>query len=464
MTDTSPILAMPYIQPSQAQKHVTHNEALSLLDVIVQLAVETASLATPPATAVEGDRYIVAANGQAAWAGQDHQIATFVSGAWMFTAPKAGWVAQVVDNGTEVVFDGTVWASRSLSNLPGLGIGASYDGYNRLVVSSDAVLLNNAGAGHQLKINKASAGDTASLLFQTGYGGRAEMGTAGTDDFSLKVSADGSSWTEALRVDAATGRVTVGVSGWREMLTAPRSYFVDQVLGDDVADGLSAGTGAFATLARAVAAVQGIDTGGHDITIQLADGTYTSSVAMAFEAALVGGGCLILQGNSGDPDQVTVEALGEVLIVRAGGVCVRGIRVQNASPTAAAVTVSARGSLTLDQVSFGPAGGHIDINGGVLRIDGGYAVKDGATYHLRLTDGGRFDGNGQTVTLESAPDFSDAFVVCDTVSLARMAGQSFAGTATGKRYAVSANAVIQSGGVVLPGDVAGTVQTGGQYI
>ena len=52
----------------------------------------------------------------------------------------------------------------------------------------------------------------------------------------------------------------------------------------------------------------------------------------------------------------------------------------------------------------------------------------------------------------------------DTVSLARMAGQSFAGTATGKRYAVSANAVIQSGGVVLPGDVAGTVQTGGQYI
>ena len=58
MTDTSPILAMPYIQPSQAQKHVTHNEALSLLDVIVQLAVESAVLATPPATAVEGDRYM----------------------------------------------------------------------------------------------------------------------------------------------------------------------------------------------------------------------------------------------------------------------------------------------------------------------------------------------------------------------------------------------------------------------
>ena len=464
MTDTSPILAMPYIQPSQAQKHVTHNEALSLLDVIVQLAVESAVLATPPATAVEGDRYIVAANGQAAWAGHDHRIATFVSGAWMFTAPKAGWVAQVVESGAEVVFDGTVWAARSLSNLPGVGIGASYDGYNRLVVSSDAVLLNNAGAGHQLKINKASAGDTASLLFQTGYGGRAEMGTAGTDDFSLKVSADGSSWTEALRVDAASGRVTVGVSGWREMLTAPRSYFVDQVLGDDTAGGLTAGTGAFATLARAVAAVEGIDSGGHDITIQLADGTYTSSVAVAFKMALVGGGRLILQGNVSDPDLVTVEALEEVLIIGAGDVSVRGLRLQNASATAAAVTVTAQGALTLDQVSFGPAGGHIDINGGVLRLEGGYSIDDGATYHMRLADGGRFDGNAQTVTLNGVTDFTDAFVVCGDVSLARIAGQSFVGAATGKRYAVSANAVIQSGGVVLPGDVAGTVQTGGQFI
>jgi hypothetical protein len=70
-------------------------------------------------------------------------------------------------------------------------------------------LLNHAGAGHQLKLNKAAATDTASLLFQTGFGGRAEMGTTGSDDFSVKVSADGSAFFTAFEADGATGEVTL---------------------------------------------------------------------------------------------------------------------------------------------------------------------------------------------------------------------------------------------------------------
>ena len=34
MPDLSPILSLPLMQASQAQKHVTHNEALRLLDRI----------------------------------------------------------------------------------------------------------------------------------------------------------------------------------------------------------------------------------------------------------------------------------------------------------------------------------------------------------------------------------------------------------------------------------------------
>ncbi len=54
------------------------------------------------------------------------------------------------------------------------------------------------GAGHQLKINKAAAADTASLLFQSNWSGRAEMGLAGNDAFSIKVSGDGASFVTAL--------------------------------------------------------------------------------------------------------------------------------------------------------------------------------------------------------------------------------------------------------------------------
>ena len=48
MSDTSAILSLPYLQPAQAQKHVTHNEALQLLDVLVQMAVIARSLSLPP--------------------------------------------------------------------------------------------------------------------------------------------------------------------------------------------------------------------------------------------------------------------------------------------------------------------------------------------------------------------------------------------------------------------------------
>lgn len=39
MPDKTPNLALPFILPAQAQKHVTHNEALQRLDALVQLVV-----------------------------------------------------------------------------------------------------------------------------------------------------------------------------------------------------------------------------------------------------------------------------------------------------------------------------------------------------------------------------------------------------------------------------------------
>jgi hypothetical protein len=93
-----------------------------------------------------------------------------------------------------------------------LGLNATPDTTNRLAVASDAVLFTHASDDVQLKLNKHSSGDTASFIFQTGYSGRAEFGTTGDDKLHLKVSADGSSWTEALVVDPTTGNVGMGVA------------------------------------------------------------------------------------------------------------------------------------------------------------------------------------------------------------------------------------------------------------
>lgn len=61
MPDETTILSLPLILPAQAQKHVTHNEALVQLDLIVQLAVINRTLTAPPALPALGDRHIVAA-------------------------------------------------------------------------------------------------------------------------------------------------------------------------------------------------------------------------------------------------------------------------------------------------------------------------------------------------------------------------------------------------------------------
>ena len=220
-SDTSPHLDLPYIQPSQAQKHITHNEGMQRLDALVQLAVISASAATPPGAPETGARYILPGSPTGLWSVQAAgTLAVYDGTAWAYYTPRAGWTAWVDDTGLQMVFDGAAWqeaagAPTDFQNLPEVGIGTTADSVNRLAVASDAVLLSHAGAGHQVKVNKSAPGDTASLLFQTGWSGRAEMGTAGTDDFAIKVSADGSSFQTALVADAATGAVSFpqGLSG-----------------------------------------------------------------------------------------------------------------------------------------------------------------------------------------------------------------------------------------------------------
>lgn len=219
MSDSSPILSLPYIQDGQAQKHVTHNEGMRVLDAIAQIGVTSASLTQPPAAA-DGDRYLVASGGEFEWAGHDAEIAVWVDAGWQFFAPQAGWLAWDAENGSLLVFDGSIWspatdANVSFQNLPELGVNATADSTNRLSISSAATLLNHEGNGHQLKINKNAAGDTGSLLFQTNWSGRAEMGIAGSDDFSIKTSADGSTFNTALEVNHSTGKVSFpsGASG-----------------------------------------------------------------------------------------------------------------------------------------------------------------------------------------------------------------------------------------------------------
>ena len=356
MSDISPHLLLPYILAAQAQKHVTHNEALRVLDAVVQLSVLDRELTTPPASPIDGDRYIVASGATGLWAGWDQNVTTWVDGVWMRLVPRPGWLAWIADEATVAVWTGTIWklvgvpqdvsdaifslvndadpTKRALFSLSGittattrtftlpntsselailagtqtftgnktfsgtmtvsaatatigtsaatstygmgtgatttgltktlnlgtggssgsntvvnigsatagaggttvvntptvtfanavtavgmpqanltaqlLGLGgATADATNRLSVNAPAVLLNNAGAGIEVTVNKAAAANDASFAFKTGFSARALIGLLGSDDFSFKVSPDGSAWNTALSIDRTSGRPTL---------------------------------------------------------------------------------------------------------------------------------------------------------------------------------------------------------------------------------------------------------------
>lgn len=108
MTDT-PHLALPYIEAAQAQKHVTHNDALDRLDVFAQLAVESRTLTAPPGSPADGACYIVAAGATGAWSGWDLDLAAFVGGAWLRLTRKSGMKAWVKAERLTVTCEDGIW-------------------------------------------------------------------------------------------------------------------------------------------------------------------------------------------------------------------------------------------------------------------------------------------------------------------------------------------------------------------
>ncbi len=211
-------LKLPLLAAAQAQKHVTHNEALAALDTLVQLSVIDKDLATPPMSPTEGDCYVVAGSATGAWTGWETRIARFIDGAWRSYIPAEGWRAYVEDEAVSYVFDGAAWVTLAIAGyLPltggtlsgNLGVGgATPDATNRLAVASPAILLNRETDDIQVKLNKEAAGDDAAFIFQTGFSTRALIGLLGDDDFTFKVSPDGSAFHTGFALDKDNGNAS----------------------------------------------------------------------------------------------------------------------------------------------------------------------------------------------------------------------------------------------------------------
>jgi hypothetical protein len=99
----------------------------------------------------------------------------------------------------------------------GLG-GATPDVTNRFSINTPAALFNNAGTTIALTLNKNAAGNDASFIFQTGFSTRALFGLLADDNFTIKVSPDGSAFTTAVTLNRTTGAATMS-EGYQAIAT-----------------------------------------------------------------------------------------------------------------------------------------------------------------------------------------------------------------------------------------------------
>jgi len=219
MSDETTHLKLPYILASQAQKHVTHNEAIRLLDALVQMSAISRSETDPPGSPSDGARYIVASGGSGAWVGWDLNVAYWVDGVWTKLVPQLGWRAWVEDEARLVIWTGAAWepvegipeSGAVIQNAALIGLGTTADAQNPFSAKINKALwtaryASEGGDGDLFyTMNKEAAGGDVGFLLQTDFVTKALLGLFGSNNLRLAVSADGSAFNDAFEVDHETG-------------------------------------------------------------------------------------------------------------------------------------------------------------------------------------------------------------------------------------------------------------------
>jgi hypothetical protein len=192
-------LNLPLLMPSQAQKHVTVNEALVRLDAAVQLRVESSAVLVPPELASDGTSFLVPADGSGPWQGKAGQIAVWSNGGWIYLAPKPGWRVWDESLGGYRIFDGTEWQSDAVAvSSGGAGTGWKVVEFDHEVVAgSENVTLAQIPGGAQV----------------LGVTGRVVVALTGSGLASWRIGVEGAENRYGSGIGKGLNSVLVGLSG-----------------------------------------------------------------------------------------------------------------------------------------------------------------------------------------------------------------------------------------------------------
>lgn len=255
----------------------------------------------------------------------------------------------------------------------------------------------------------------------------------------------------------------------REILSANRTYYV-RTDGSDSNTGLvdSAG-GAFLTIQKAIDTVAALDLSTFDVTIQVGAGTYTATNALK---TLIGAGEVTILGDATTPGNVIISTTSADCFSAsniAGRWKLNGLKL---TTTTGGLSINVQGptvSLDFLNIEFGAApGGHISAAfGAYIAIQGNYSITGNAPRHISATNLAVVAARASlTCTLTGTPAFSVVFANAARLGNIEANIITYAGSATGTRYAVIGNAAINTGGGganFFPGNAAGSTTPDGEY-
>lgn len=113
---------LPLLAVAQAQKEITHNEALVRIDALLHPVVQAEFPVPPTLTDTDiGKCWIVAASSIGEWATKTGQIAIWIGGGWRFCIPVEGMQVRLQSRGNDRIWSNGVWIAPPTISNPAAG-------------------------------------------------------------------------------------------------------------------------------------------------------------------------------------------------------------------------------------------------------------------------------------------------------------------------------------------------------
>lgn len=267
----------------------------------------------------------------------------------------------------------------------------------------------------------------------------------------------------------------------QKVLTATLNLYVGGAGASDLNDGLTAGT-PWATLQKAVLAIYTYNANGHQIIVNCTGSFSAGMVAAGPFPGIIGAFGAVFKFASGS--SITCATGNCIQASDGASFGVSGAVTLSASSTApaegSAVFANGGSEIFLDDfygsgIIFGTcAASHITaVASSIIVINTNYAIGGNAPSHFQSTLAGAIalstDALNYTVTLNGTRAFSNFFAVAyDLGTITSPSGRvTYTGSATGTRYGVASNGLIQTlggGANYFPGNAAGSASTQGLYL